>query len=229
MFRGLGLILISSLLLSHSVWAAPAAVEITMRGGLVSVVATDATLPEILAEWSRVGGTTIVNAEKIQTGRVTLELKDVPEKEALAILLRPISGYLAVQRRPDSPAVSNFDRILILPAAATPTASVVRTAPQPMFQPPPAPTSAPTVGGVTRILGPGGEPVPDDQDGAPPFIPVRAPQGYSRGDEPGNAPPQPGATPPAPVGTRAPGMIVPAPAPAPSQPPQQAPPAQPSR
>ena len=223
--------------------AAPDGVQITMHDGFVSVVAQNATLPEILTEWARVGGTTILNAEKIQGARITLELRDVPEKEALAVLLRPVSGYLAVQRRADSGALSHFDRIVIMPTAPPATASIQRTAPPPMFQQPPSqpatfepapafqrPPANPngTPPGVQRLTGPGGEPVPDDQDGAPPF-PIRAPQSYSRGDDPSPAPAQPPAATPA-VGTRAPGMIVPAPAPAqPQAPPQQAPPAQPSR
>ena len=78
--------------------AARADVQLTLRNGRVTLVARDATLRQILTEWARVGKTTIVNVEKIPGGPLTLELRDVPESEALDILLRTLSGYLAAPR-----------------------------------------------------------------------------------------------------------------------------------
>ena len=58
-------------------------VQLTIRNGQVSLVAKDATVRQILTEWARVGQTKIVNVERSPGGPITLELKDVPEQEAL--------------------------------------------------------------------------------------------------------------------------------------------------
>ena len=67
--------------------AATANATVTIHDGLATVVARNATVAEVLAEWSRVGGTAIVNGEKMSTQHVTLELIDVPEKQALDTVL----------------------------------------------------------------------------------------------------------------------------------------------
>ena len=59
-----------------------------MQNGRVSLVAKDATVRQILAEWARVGQTKIVNVERVPGGPVTLELTNVPEAQALDVLLR---------------------------------------------------------------------------------------------------------------------------------------------
>src|SRR5713226_8376790 len=76
--------------------ASPARADIalTIDNGRVTLVAKDATIPQILAEWARVGQTRIVNAERLTGPPVTLELNGVPEETALGILLRSASGYL---------------------------------------------------------------------------------------------------------------------------------------
>src|SRR5438067_3086463 len=89
--------------LAVPVWlaAAPAAraeVQLSLRNGRVTIVAKDATVRQILAEWARVGRTKIVNGERIPGGPLTLELRDVPEGEALDVLLRSLSGYIAAPR-----------------------------------------------------------------------------------------------------------------------------------
>ena len=71
---------------------AHAQVLITIHDSRVSLVAKDATLGQILAEWAKVGETMFVNSERIPGGPLTLQLTDVPEAEALDILLRVVSG-----------------------------------------------------------------------------------------------------------------------------------------
>ncbi len=115
---------------------AGADVRLSMHDGLVTLVATDATVRQILAEWARVGQTKIVNAEKIAGAPVSIELSDVPEKQALDILLRSVNGYLAAPRPTITPNASRFDRILVLPAAAQPRSlSASAPAPPPLPQP----------------------------------------------------------------------------------------------
>jgi hypothetical protein len=100
--------------------AGPGDVRLSMSGGRVSIAATDATVAEILAEWGRVGQTKVVNADALPSDRVTIELTDVSEEQALAVLLRKASGYLAAPRMADAPGVSRFDRIMVMRASAAP-------------------------------------------------------------------------------------------------------------
>ena len=85
------------------------------RDGLVTLVARDVTVPTILTWWARLGNVTVVNGDKIDSTPVTLQLVDVPEREALAVLLRNVGGYiLAARHEGDLQGVSVFDRILVL-------------------------------------------------------------------------------------------------------------------
>ena len=122
---------------------ASAEVQLTMQNGRVSLVAKDATVRQILAEWARVGQTKIVNVERVPGGPITLELNNVTEAQALDVLLRALSGYITAPRPVAVANLSHFDRIIIMPtlAAARPATS---SAPPPVFQqtpqftPPPA-------------------------------------------------------------------------------------------
>jgi hypothetical protein len=114
--------------------AARADVRVTMRDGRVTVVAKDATLRQILTEWARVGETKIVNVERIPGGPMSIELTDMPEGQALDVLLRSVSGYLAAPRPTPVANLSRYDRILVMP---TPVSARVATAPAvPQFQQP---------------------------------------------------------------------------------------------
>ena len=102
--------------------AASADVQLSIRGGRVTLVATDATASQILAEWARVGKTNVVNVERIPGGPLTLQLIDVPEPEALDLLLRSVTGYVAAPRPVAAPDLSRYDRIFVLPTATPPPA-----------------------------------------------------------------------------------------------------------
>lgn len=147
--------------------AASADVQLAMQNGRVSIVAKDATVRQILAEWARVGQTTIVNAERVPGGPLTLELTNVPESQALEILLRSLSGYITAPRPAGAADLSSFDRIIIMPtvAAARQPASA---APPPVFQSGPQFSQQPIAA--------------DDQDQEPPpQTPVFPPPGAGRG------------------------------------------------
>jgi hypothetical protein len=102
--------------LASPCWAGQVKLEI--RGGLVTLSAKDASVREILAEWSRVGQTRIVNAERVPGGGLlNLELNGVPEAKALDIVLRSVAGYLAAPRPAGTVAGSRFDRIMIMAVA----------------------------------------------------------------------------------------------------------------
>src|SRR6476620_4596625 len=108
-------------------------VQLQLHNGRVSIVAKDATVRQILSEWARVGQTKIVNVERIPGGPLTLELRNVPEGEALDVLLRSVSGYMAAPRQTAVANLSVFDRILVMPTAAAPRAAAAAQ-PPPAFQ-----------------------------------------------------------------------------------------------
>jgi hypothetical protein len=91
--------------------------KIDIRNGLVTLEAQDVSVREILAEWARIGRTRIENREQVGGAPVTLTLKDVPEKDALAILLRSVSGYIAAPRQTPMADASVYDVVYVLPAA----------------------------------------------------------------------------------------------------------------
>lgn len=110
--------------------------HVTLKEGRVSIVATDVTVRQILTEWMRVGQIKIVNLERIPGGPVTLELDDVSETQALDVLLRSLSGYIAAPRAVAAANLSNFDRIIVMPTlAAARTAVTASSTPPPRAQP----------------------------------------------------------------------------------------------
>ena len=132
-------------------------VNLQFSDGLVSLRAQNAPVRAILAEWARLGGTTIVNGDRVAGAPVTLELTNVPEGQALDIVLRSVAGYMLGPRRSGAAGASAYDRIMILPTSVAPR------------NPPPPPAAA-------AVLGP--RPVlprpvlprpqqPRDQDGVP--------------------------------------------------------------
>ncbi|HVJ28395.1 MAG TPA: hypothetical protein VM493_12685 [Vicinamibacterales bacterium] len=119
-----------------AVFAFPAAatageLKLSIKDGLVTLMAQDVPLSMVMAEWARVGQTRVVNGEKILTP-ITLQLVDVPERRALDIILRSASGYMLAERPGPVANASVFDRILILPTSRPPANSPV-SAPPPAF------------------------------------------------------------------------------------------------
>ena len=131
------LIALFSVALTASI--ASADVKVTIQNGRVSIVAKDATVRQILTEWARVGQVKIVNVERIPGGPQTIELTNVPEAEALDVLLRSISGFIAAPRTtPVAVNTSQFDRLVVMPTAAAPRPAVSAAAsavPSPTFMP----------------------------------------------------------------------------------------------
>src|SRR2546430_17119950 len=110
---GLGIFTLAFAVAASS--TASADVRLTIQNGRVSLVAKDATLRQILAEWARVGQTKIVNAERVPGGPVTLQLTNVPEEQALATLLRSLTGYAAPPRPMVAGNPSQCGRIIPVP------------------------------------------------------------------------------------------------------------------
>src|SRR5262245_27137793 len=82
-------------------------VQLTIRDGRVWLRTDNATAAEILAEWVRVGETSIANGERVQSGPLTLQLDGVRESDALEIVLRSAGGYVAVDRNSVAQAASS--------------------------------------------------------------------------------------------------------------------------
>jgi hypothetical protein len=193
--------------------AASAAVQLAIHDGRVWLTADHATIADILAEWSRVGATEMINAERIRSPLLTLDLRGVPELDALDVIMRSAGGFVAVSRTVgvDASHLSRFSRVVIVPAAAGGGGAmpVPPPLPAPVYAPP-IPTQAPVVtdSGAQRLIGPDGQLIPDDQEDAP-SPPKPAPPATVRpgGSMPPGFSEPPGA--PSPNGTTRPGVILP--------------------
>jgi hypothetical protein len=231
--------------------AAQAPLQLQISNGRVTLHAQNVPVRAILAEWSKVGGTRIMNGEGVAGAPLTLDLQGVPERQALDIILRGVSGYVLAARQPGTPSfdaatgrvlagASIYDRIMILPTSVAPR------------NPPPA-----VAGGAPGIIRPvaprqGDDPSANDDadaaqgnDGVPLGRPVPIPRPVVGGAPiavPGNPPIAPPvavvpdgepqqqppvvATPANPFGLPAgsstrPGVIAPPPAAQPPRPPDQ--------
>jgi hypothetical protein len=111
--------------------------KVSMENGRVTILADNVPLRQILQEWARVGQSKILNIDKVNGPAITLQLVDTPEKDALDILLRSASGYIAAPRTDIVANASMYDRITIMATSRAP-AAVAGTAP-PTFQRPPQP------------------------------------------------------------------------------------------
>jgi len=137
---------------------APRKLEISFNDGKVTLVASGVTLPEILAEWQRKGGSKIVNGQALMGGPLTYEFRNVSETAVLASLLRNAAGVIVAPRRPGGPTgPSIIEQVIVLPTSR-PT------------------TSSPTV--MTMPSTQNANPVPiygQPNDDIPPAVPIQSP------------------------------------------------------
>jgi hypothetical protein len=173
--------------------------KLTIENGRVTLIAQDVPLRQILQEWARIGNTKIVNADKVVGAPITLELINVPERQALDTVLRSTAGYLAAPRPVGVMGASVYDRIMILPTSRPPAA--VASAAPPAFQPRQQPPMEPAEDEDDPVNMPFASPnMPPN--GTPNVAPVpgQAPPMHPNG-EPGTVPPpvltspKPGALP----------------------------------
>lgn len=121
-------------------------VRVSFSDGRVTIVATNATVPEILAEWSRVGGSTFVDADRIPAReRLTLRIEGHRELDALEVLLRSVAGYMVAPIASTPESESSIARVFILPTStpAPYTPPPAQTAASPAAEPPFALSGAP--------------------------------------------------------------------------------------
>lgn len=148
--------------------AAPAVAQklsIEFHEGRVTVDATSVPVRTILTEWSKVGGTKVIGAERVAGTPLTIKLIDVPESQALEVILRSVAGYMAAPRLANAGA-SMYDRILVMATSSVP--------------PPPAAAARPAqnsgMAGTQRFVPPRrdtepAEQEPEDDDQNPPNAP----------------------------------------------------------
>lgn len=111
--------------------AAPAAAQqltLTFNNGLVTVDAAAVPVRAILNEWAKLGGTKVVGVERVSGTPLTVKLIDVPESQALEVILRSVAGYMAAPRSTGEGA-SMYDRILVMATSSAPPAASTRPAP----------------------------------------------------------------------------------------------------
>ena len=95
-------------------------VKLDFVNGQVTLITQNAPVSSILAEWARRGGTRIVNGERVPGVPLTLELRDVPERQALDVILRGVAGYMIAAREIPGSGPSRIDRVMILPTSTAP-------------------------------------------------------------------------------------------------------------
>lgn len=152
-----GRLTLAAMLVAMASLAAQAqTVKVEFAMGKVNLVAQNASVRAILTEWSRVGGTRLVNPQLLTGGPVTLELVGVPERQALDIILRDVGGYMLGPRPALVAGVSSFDRLVVVTAVAG------RPAPAGPAFPAPRPLPQPQLGRAVQTIE--REPATDDVD-----------------------------------------------------------------
>lgn len=190
----------------------PRKLDISFNAGRVTIVAENVTVAEILREWSRKGGSTFINAERLPgTPVMPTEFKDQPEADVLRALLDEAPGYGAAMRSAEGGA-STVQTVWILAvrlttASASPASSMTTPVQQQ------SPVAAP------RLI----QGSPDDE--IPPVRPLTPEMNPGAPATPAKGPGAPGGQPPANPNLRVgpggvvtstrPGEIIPAPTPTP--------------
>jgi hypothetical protein len=87
--------------------------------GRVTLVANNVTLREILAEWARRGGTTILNLDKLASAPIEypIRFENAPEMEVMMSLLRGVAGKAYVPREVGSAGASRLAIVHLTPTS----------------------------------------------------------------------------------------------------------------
>ena len=168
--------------------ASAQALSLEFHDGLVRLKADNVPVSRILAEWTRIGGTRIVHGERVPGAPLTLEITDVPERQALEIVLRGAAGYMVLARETTPAGASTFDKILVLPTTTRAAAAPSPPQPPPQVPPPPFPerTTSTTMtmpikrrhAAAARSLSAGTGPERESPSGLPP--PTQQPAQHAR-------------------------------------------------
>lgn len=110
----------------------PRKLEVTFDSqGRVTIVASQVTVSEILAEWGRKGGTKIQGADRMTGGviQVPMLFDNRPELEVIEVLTRQAAGVSVAPRRVGSTGASRFESIYIVATSAATASSPYPSAP----------------------------------------------------------------------------------------------------
>ena len=190
--------------------------DISFNAGRVTIVAENVTLAEIFREWSRKGGSTIINAEGLPGSPVMLtEFKDQPEADVIRTLLREAPGYGAAMRSATEGASTVQTVWILARRTTTATTNTANTAPTTNQVQSPSPVANP------RLI----QGSPDDE--IPPVRPLTPEMNPGAPSTPANGPGSPAGAAGQPsnpnlrvgpggvVTSTRPGEIIPAPTPTP--------------
>src|ERR1043165_7075475 len=100
------ILVLGALISVAAVAAAQTPLRLQISDGRVTLHAQNVPVRTILAEWARIGGTKVVNGDRVAGAPLTLDLEGVPERQALDIILRSVSGYALGMRAADTQGAS---------------------------------------------------------------------------------------------------------------------------
>jgi hypothetical protein len=106
---------------------------LAFRDGHVNLSVQNTPIRDILVLWSAVGGTRVEGAEAL-VERVTLELIDVPESQALDRVISGEGGWIAATRLIQQPGQSRYESLRVL-RASMPVGAGTDPAPAPHLSP----------------------------------------------------------------------------------------------
>lgn len=109
-----------TLIFAGSLRAEAGTVSLKLHDGLVTIDAKDASIHQIIAEWQRVGRTLFIDADALAGPPITLKLSNVPERQALDLILKSAAGYMAAPRSALIPNASVYDRVFVLASSNAP-------------------------------------------------------------------------------------------------------------
>lgn len=139
--------------------------ELTFEpGGTVSLSASGVTVRDILAEWTKKGGTPFVGTERLPAAPVTLQYDHRPETEVVASLLRGASGYVVGPLREGATGASTLGVVYVLATSTASTATF--SAPTPSYTPPQQVSTPGSPDSEIPPVGRGGQTSPSQQQDA---------------------------------------------------------------
>ena len=118
-FRVLIVVLAVTGALACATVASAQSLTLRIEQGLVTLDPENVTVDEVLARWSRTTGLNVVS--KTGTGSdipISLHLSGVPEREAMTLLLKGLSGYIMGERVDPVTGITTIDRLVILTQSA---------------------------------------------------------------------------------------------------------------
>lgn len=98
--------------------------QISFEGSNVTLVAANVSIPEILAEWGRLSGCVMVNAERMSRVPIVapIQFENQPQQRVLESLLRSAAGFILSPRKANRPGATDFEMVYIL-ATSSPSQS----------------------------------------------------------------------------------------------------------